>query len=189
MLTFTSVISYGLDKTKATKEKANTHSSTPQISIDEIFPNAYQSTFKALEDDPMIALCEPTDFFPILQVSKHKAKVEEFFFIAFCAIFKDNASITIEADRETIFSSFHRIRLSDTLQTVGITIFQSLGFMDSVITNFVQTFLLELMNQVLKKHLSKNLKQTQAFDNSLTDNDPKILFYIAGFIIRAQEIQ
>ncbi|XP_076084494.1 uncharacterized protein LOC143055246 [Mytilus galloprovincialis] len=168
------------------QEKENTHSSTPQISIDEIFPNAYLSTFKALEDDPMIALFGSTDFLPILQVSKHKPKVEEFFFIAFCAIFKDNASITIEADRETIFSSFHRIRLSDTLQTGGITLFQSLGFMDSsVITNFVQTFLLELMNQVLKEHLSKKMKQTQAFDNSLTDNDQKILFYIAGFIIQA----
>ncbi|CAC5416616.1 unnamed protein product [Mytilus coruscus] len=168
------------------QEKENTHSSTPQISIDEIFPNAYKSTLKALEDDPMIALFGSTDFLPILQVSKHKPKVEEFFFNAFCAIFKDNTSITIEADRETIFSCFHRIRLSDTLQTGGITLFQSLGFMDSsVITNFVQTFLLELMNQVLKEHLLKKMKQTQAFDDSLTDNDQKILFYIAGFIIHA----
>ncbi|XP_052071204.1 uncharacterized protein LOC127709638 [Mytilus californianus] len=141
---------------------------------------------KALEDDPMIALFGSTDFLPILQVSKHKPTIEEFFLNAFCAIFKDNASITIEADRETIFSCFHRIRLGDTLQTGGITLFQSLGFMDSsVITNFIQTFLLELMNQVLKEHLSKKMKQTQAFDDSLTDNDQKILFYIAGFIIRA----
>ncbi|VDI20996.1 Hypothetical predicted protein [Mytilus galloprovincialis] len=100
------------------QEKENTHSSTPQISIDEIFPNAYQSTFKALEDDPMIALFRSTDVLPIRQVSKHKPKVEELFFIAFCAILKDNASITIEDDRETIFPSFPRICLRETLQTV-----------------------------------------------------------------------
>ncbi|CAC5369289.1 CCKAR [Mytilus coruscus] len=65
-----------------------------QIPLDEVFPNAYQSTIVALEDDPMITLFDiSTNFLSMLLYVKSKPEVQDVFLQTFCYIFKDDANI------------------------------------------------------------------------------------------------
>ncbi|CAC5355118.1 unnamed protein product [Mytilus coruscus] len=65
-----------------------------QIPLDEVFPNAYQSTIVALEDDPMITMFDiSTHVLSMLLCVKSKPEVQGVFLQTFCDIFKDDANI------------------------------------------------------------------------------------------------
>ncbi|CAC5391535.1 unnamed protein product [Mytilus coruscus] len=83
------------------------------------------------------------------------------------------------------FSKFHKIRLSKSVTEAYSTLFSSNGFPESDSKNFMQVFMLELINQLRNQQCLHERQKSEIQQSELSDKDQSILFYISGYIIRA----
>lgn len=102
----------------------------------------------------------------------------------FLDVFSVGSNLCSVSDREAIFQHLHQTRLGDSFTLGYMKLLGTLTFSTKTLCHFVQTFMMELMANLIKEQVKVAKSVSTKEQEGLSDQDQSILYYICGFIIR-----
>ncbi|KAJ8307581.1 hypothetical protein KUTeg_014867 [Tegillarca granosa] len=175
----------GVEEPKTLKEE-KTSTFSDGDSFKELFHTSYTAGLEKMKVDPMAIAFASESHLKLIENAETNREFHYLLLNRYQQIFiASTVNISLLADREKLFNEFHKMRLSSELHESCLKTFSESNCSESEIINFVQWFLLDLINELLVQQLKAEQKKSSDSHGELSDNDQRILFYICGFIIRS----
>ncbi|KAH3720564.1 hypothetical protein DPMN_063464 [Dreissena polymorpha] len=98
-------------------------------------------------------------------------------------------NISTVEEREVFFKKVHMCRIDPVMLSEGIKTIKGVipSVTDHDLNNYFQDCLMNLIGEIFKEWGKLEKKHSDKNQTALSDQDNKVLFYIAGYIIRALE--
>lgn len=168
-----------------TEKRAQTTSWIPSQVYEEIFPPAFHSALKEIQNSALHNMFGKSPISEIAEYCEHFDQFQTAVKQSFNKLASEPVNIMQSDDRENLFSKFHQLRLSSDVENMESKLLNSSCPCSDEISNFVQIFLMQLTNSLLQ-FLTKTMEHKGSQDcATLSDNEQKVLYYISGFVIYA----
>lgn len=152
----------------------------------EIFPVAYSATLDNILNDPINDAAD-LDIPKFVEIA-HTSVVRQFYNGLICDIYestKSNASNP--SARELLFNRLHLKRIDPNVQLQCCNLFLQVDkSLDMIsINNFSQLVMIDLIGEMCKAQTAFLQKKSDQQQETISDNDQTVLFYICGYLIKS----
>ncbi|XP_063412543.1 uncharacterized protein LOC134695255 [Mytilus trossulus] len=149
--------------------------------FDTIFPTAFSSTLSNIENDPFLL---NDDISVMCKFASSSETIRTILGNRFKTIFvTSSTNLTTSCDREQLFRQLHCLRSDHTLKEEITEL--CLTFTPTVVNLFIQLFIEDIIGEIFVQQIKVVKQASDTQQSHLSTNDQSILYYIAGFIIKA----
>ena len=157
----------------------------PSNIFSEIFPSSFKQALEEIEISPIHNLFGKSPVSEIATYCKGSEIIMNEIKKTFGQLASTPVNIVLSEDRENLFRRIHVMRFSEEIKILSEKIETSeCPFPDSI-NHFLQIFLLQFTKSVLDEFAKTKKVACSEETKTMTANDQKVLFYLAGYIISA----